>query len=55
MENGMITISQEKFEELLRAKFTLDLLKKASEGEKYFSKEDMCRICGWKKESEDKE
>ena len=49
-----ITISKGEFEELLRAKFTLELLEKASKEEKYFSKDDMYKICGWKKESEDK-
>ena len=57
MENlNTITISREEFEGLLRAKITLELLEKASKGEKYFSKDDMYKICGWKKkESEDKE
>lgn len=50
-----ITISKGEFEELLRAKFTLELLKKASL-ERFFTADDVYRICGWNKsESEGKE
>jgi hypothetical protein len=56
MENlNTITISKEEFEELLRTKFTLELLKKASL-ERFFTADDVYRICGWNKsESEGKE
>lgn len=50
-----ITISKEEFEELLRVKFTMELLKKASL-ERFFTADDVYRICGWNKsESEGKE
>ena len=44
MENGMVTISVEKFEELMKCKVQIDALVRYTNASKYISREDIAMI-----------
>lgn len=54
MENMIITISKEEYDELLRAKFSLELIKNALDSDEHFYSSDIYKLCGWKKERKEK-